>query len=107
MLVSVPEQAPDTPGKYLRFNVISICLTEALAVRHIIKSKKPANICYDIRKSPLNKVKHPKKEEYQVIKLDIGNQLTPDKIVTDMVRNPLELSNDSDKSLYSRCENLS
>jgi len=61
-------------------------------VRPIQKSKKLADVCYDIRGPVLEKAKQMEDEGHKIIKLNIGNLAVfgfdaPDEIVQDMIRN--------------------
>jgi len=61
-------------------------------VRSIQKSKKLADVCYDIRGPVLDKAKQMEEEGHKIIKLNIGNVGAfgfdaPDEIVQDMIRN--------------------
>ena len=58
----------------------------------ILKSKKLANVCYDIRGPVLDKARQMEDEGQKIIKLNIGNIAAfglepPDEIVQDMIRN--------------------
>lgn len=62
------------------------------SVRSIHKSKKLADVCYDIRGPVLDKAKQMEEEGHKIIKLNIGNVGAfgfdaPDEIVQDMIRN--------------------
>jgi alanine-synthesizing transaminase len=62
------------------------------AVRPIQKSKKLADVCYDIRGPVLEKARQMEEEGQRIIKLNIGNLAVfgfdpPDEIVQDMIRN--------------------
>jgi alanine-synthesizing transaminase len=62
------------------------------AVRPIQKSKKLADVCYDIRGPVLEKARQMEEEGHKIIKLNIGNLAAfgfdaPDEIVQDMIRN--------------------
>jgi alanine-synthesizing transaminase len=62
------------------------------SVRLIQKSKKLADVCYDIRGPVLDKAKQMEDEGHKIIKLNIGNLAVfgfdaPDEIVQDMIRN--------------------
>jgi len=62
------------------------------AVRQIQKSKKLADVCYDIRGPVLEKARQMEEEGHKIIKLNIGNLAVfgfdaPDEIVQDMIRN--------------------
>ncbi len=62
------------------------------SVRSIQKSKKLADVCYDIRGPVLDKAKQMEEEGHKIIKLNIGNVGAfgfdaPDEIVQDMIRN--------------------
>jgi len=61
-------------------------------VRPIQKSKKLADVCYDIRGPVLEKAKQMEEEGHKIIKLNIGNLAvfgfdSPDEIVHDMILN--------------------
>lgn len=61
-------------------------------MRTIQKSKKLADVCYDIRGPVLDKAKAMEEEGHKIIKLNIGNLAVfgfdaPDEIVQDMIRN--------------------
>jgi alanine-synthesizing transaminase len=61
-------------------------------VRPIQKSKKLADVCYDIRGPVLEKAKQMEEEGHKIIKLNIGNLAVfgfdaPDEIVQDMILN--------------------
>ncbi|MGB6056503.1 MAG: pyridoxal phosphate-dependent aminotransferase [Burkholderiaceae bacterium] len=61
-------------------------------MRSIHKSKKLADVCYDIRGPVLDKAKQMEEEGHKIIKLNIGNVGAfgfdaPDEIVQDMIRN--------------------
>ena len=58
----------------------------------IAKSRKLANVCYDIRGPVLDKAREMEEEGHKIIKLNIGNLAVfglepPDEIVQDMIRN--------------------
>jgi len=62
------------------------------AVKPIQKSKKLADVCYDIRGPVLEKARQMEEEGQKIIKLNIGNLApfgfdAPDEIVRDMIRN--------------------
>jgi alanine-synthesizing transaminase len=62
------------------------------AVRPIQKSKKLADVCYDIRGPVLDKARQMEEEGHKIIKLNIGNLAVfgfdpPDEIVHDMIIN--------------------
>ena len=62
------------------------------AVRPIQKSRKLADVCYDIRGPVLEKARQMEEEGHKIIKLNIGNVGAfgfdaPDEIVQDMIRN--------------------
>lgn len=66
--------------------------TRKFAVQPIQKSKKLADVCYDIRGPVLEKAKQMEDEGHKIIKLNIGNLGVfgfdaPDEIVQDMIRN--------------------
>ena len=61
-------------------------------MRPIQKSKKLADVCYDIRGPVLEKARQMEEEGHKIIKLNIGNVgafgfEAPDEIVQDMIRN--------------------
>ncbi|MEY4208191.1 MAG: aspartate aminotransferase [Pseudomonadota bacterium] len=61
-------------------------------MKSIQKSKKLADVCYDIRGPVLEKARHMEEEGHKIIKLNIGNLApfgfdAPDEIVQDMIRN--------------------
>ncbi|RJX32593.1 MAG: pyridoxal phosphate-dependent aminotransferase [Oxalobacter sp.] len=61
-------------------------------MRPIVKSKKLADVCYDIRGPVLEKARQMEEEGQKIIKLNIGNLQPfgfdpPDEIVRDMIRN--------------------
>lgn len=61
-------------------------------MRPIHKSKKLADVCYDIRGPVLEKARQMEEEGHKIIKLNIGNLAAfgfdaPDEIVQDMIRN--------------------
>ncbi len=61
-------------------------------MRPIQKSRKLADVCYDIRGPVLEKSKQMEEEGHKIIKLNIGNLAVfgfdpPDEIVQDMIRN--------------------
>lgn len=61
-------------------------------MRPIQKSRKLADVCYDIRGPVLEKAKQMEEEGHKIIKLNIGNLAVfgfdaPDEIVQDMIRN--------------------
>ena len=61
-------------------------------MKHIKKSAKLNNVCYDIRGPVLQKAKQMEEEGHKIIKLNIGNIAAfgiepPDEIVQDMIRN--------------------
>jgi alanine-synthesizing transaminase len=61
-------------------------------VRPIQKSRKLADVCYDIRGPVLEKARQMEEEGHKIIKLNIGNLAAfgfdaPDEIVQDMIRN--------------------
>jgi len=62
------------------------------AVKTIQKSKKLADVCYDIRGPVLEKARQMEEEGHKIIKLNIGNLApfgfdAPEEIVQDMIRN--------------------
>jgi alanine-synthesizing transaminase len=67
-------------------------LQRNITVRPIQKSKKLADVCYDIRGPVLEKARQMEEEGHKIIKLNIGNLAAfgfdaPDEIVQDMIRN--------------------
>jgi alanine-synthesizing transaminase len=61
-------------------------------VRPILKSRKLAEVCYDIRGPVLEKARQMEEDGHKIIKLNIGNLAVfgfdaPDEIVQDMIRN--------------------
>lgn len=65
---------------------------EGLLVRTISKSRKLADVCYDIRGPVLEKARQMEEDGHKIIKLNIGNLAVfgfdaPDEIVQDMIRN--------------------
>jgi alanine-synthesizing transaminase len=67
-------------------------LHQRITVRPIHKSKKLADVCYDIRGPVLEKARQMEEEGHKIIKLNIGNLAAfgfdaPDEIVQDMIRN--------------------
>ena len=61
-------------------------------MRLIHKSRKLANVCYDIRGPVLAHARQMEDEGHRVIKLNIGNPATfgfeaPEELVVDMIRN--------------------
>jgi alanine-synthesizing transaminase len=77
------------------------------SVRSIQKSKKLADVCYDIRGPVLDKAKQMEEEGHKIIKLNIGNVGAfgfdaPDEIVQDMIRNMQAASSYTDsKGLFA------
>jgi alanine-synthesizing transaminase len=70
-------------------------------VRSIQKSKKLADVCYDIRGPVLEKARQMEEEGHKIIKLNIGNVgafgfEAPDEIVQDMIRNMQSASSYTD-----------
>ncbi|HEX2603475.1 MAG TPA: pyridoxal phosphate-dependent aminotransferase [Oxalicibacterium sp.] len=76
-------------------------------MRPIYKSKKLADVCYDIRGPVLEKARQMEEEGHKIIKLNIGNLATfgfdaPDEIVQDMIRNMANASGYTDsKGLFA------
>jgi alanine-synthesizing transaminase len=73
-------------------SLFCIHTTRKAAVRPIHKSKKLAEVCYDIRGPVLEKAKQMEEEGHKIIKLNIGNLAVfgfdpPDEIVQDMILN--------------------
>ena len=61
-------------------------------MKHVKKSAKLANVCYDIRGPVLQKAKQMEEEGHKIIKLNIGNLAafgfdSPEEIQQDMIRN--------------------
>lgn len=77
------------------------------AVRSIQKSKKLADVCYDIRGPVLEKARQMEEEGQKIIKLNIGNLAlfgfdAPDEIVHDMIINMQNASGYTDsKGLFA------
>jgi alanine-synthesizing transaminase len=77
------------------------------SVRLIQKSKKLADVCYDIRGPVLEKARQMEEEGHKIIKLNIGNLAVfgfdaPDEIVQDMIRNLSNASGYTDsKGLFA------
>jgi alanine-synthesizing transaminase len=76
-------------------------------VRPIYKSKKLADVCYDIRGPVLEKARQMEEDGQKIIKLNIGNLAVfgfdaPDEIVQDMIRNMANASGYTDsKGLFA------
>tara|TARA_R110001599_G_scaffold64023_3_gene178552 strand:- start:124928 stop:126145 length:1218 start_codon:yes stop_codon:yes gene_type:complete len=76
-------------------------------VRPIQKSKKLAEVCYDIRGPVLEKARQMEEDGHKIIKLNIGNLApfgfdAPDEIVQDMIRNMSNASGYTDsKGLFA------
>lgn len=76
-------------------------------MRPIQKSKKLADVCYDIRGPVLEKARQMEEDGHKIIKLNIGNLASfgfdaPDEIVQDMIRNMSNASGYSDsKGLFA------
>lgn len=76
-------------------------------VRPIQKSKKLADVCYDIRGPVLDKARQMEEDGHKIIKLNIGNMAAfgfdaPDEIVQDMIRNMNNASGYTDsKGLFA------
>ncbi len=76
-------------------------------MRPIYKSKKLADVCYDIRGPVLEKARQMEEEGQKIIKLNIGNLAVfgfdaPDEIVQDMIRNMSNASGYTDsKGLFA------
>lgn len=96
---------PGAPAAIRRWPSSSVSadssLTEALAVKPILKSNKLSNVCYDIRGPVLDEAKRLEEEGHRIIKLNIGNLAAfgfdaPEEIITDMIRNLPESSGYSD-----------
>jgi alanine-synthesizing transaminase len=67
-----------------------LCLK--VVMKPVLKSKKLANVCYDIRGPVLEQAKRMEDEGHQIIKLNIGNLApfgfdSPEEIQLDMIRN--------------------
>ncbi len=65
---------------------------ESSALKPITKSRKLADVCYDIRGPVLEKARQMQEEGHKIIQLNIGNIAAfglepPDEIVQDMIRN--------------------
>jgi alanine-synthesizing transaminase len=63
-----------------------------MAMKPVLKSKKLANVCYDIRGPVLQQAKRMEEEGQKIIKLNIGNLApfgfdSPEEIQLDMIRN--------------------
>ena len=61
-------------------------------MKHVKKSAKLANVCYDIRGPVLQKAKQMEEEGHKIIKLNIGNLAAfgfdaPEEIQQDIIRN--------------------
>jgi alanine-synthesizing transaminase len=72
--------------------VVNKIQLQGIAVQPIQKSKKLADVCYDIRGPVLEKAKQMEDEGHKIIKLNIGNLGVfgfdaPDEIVQDMIHN--------------------
>jgi len=76
-------------------------------VQPILKSRKLANVCYDVRGPILHRAKQLEEEGHRVIKLNIGNPApfgfeAPEEIVQDVIQNLRDASGYSDsKGLFS------
>ena len=76
-------------------------------MRPIQKSKKLAEVCYDIRGPVLEKARQMEEDGHKIIKLNIGNLApfgfdAPDEIVQDMIRNMSNASGYTDsKGLFA------
>ena len=76
-------------------------------MRPIHKSKKLADVCYDIRGPVLDKARQMEEEGHKIIKLNIGNLAAfgfeaPEEIVQDMIRNLPDASGYTDsKGLFA------
>lgn len=76
-------------------------------MRPIHKSKKLADVCYDIRGPVLEKARQMEEDGHKIIKLNIGNLAVfgfdpPDEIVQDMIRNISNASGYTDsKGLFA------
>lgn len=76
-------------------------------MRPIYKSKKLADVCYDIRGPVLEKARQMEEEGHKIMKLNIGNLAVfgfdaPDEIVQDMIRNMANASGYTDsKGLFA------
>jgi alanine-synthesizing transaminase len=81
--------------------------TKRDSVRPILKSKKLADVCYDIRGPVLEKARQMEEEGHKILKLNIGNLAVfgfdaPDEIVQDMIRNLSNASGYTDsKGLFA------
>jgi alanine-synthesizing transaminase len=84
-----------------------LSLTSLSSMRPIQKSKKLADVCYDIRGPVLEKARQMEEEGHRIIKLNIGNLAAfgfeaPDEIVQDMIRNLGQASGYTDsKGLFA------
>jgi alanine-synthesizing transaminase len=82
-------------------------LTSLSSMRPIQKSKKLADVCYDIRGPVLDKARQMEEEGQKILKLNIGNLAAfgfeaPDEIVQDMIRNLGQASGYTDsKGLFA------
>ncbi len=80
---------------------------EVSVVQPIYKSKKLAEVCYDIRGPVLEKARQMEEDGHKIIKLNIGNLAVfgfdaPDEIVQDMIRNMSAASGYTDsKGLFA------
>ena len=78
----------------------------------IQKSKKLANVCYDIRGPVLERAKQMEEEGHKIIKLNIGNLAAfvfdaPEEIQQDMIRNlPNSAGYSDSKGIFAAQEPL-
>ncbi len=85
----------------------SFFVKEVSVVQPIYKSKKLAEVCYDIRGPVLEKARQMEEDGHKIIKLNIGNLAVfgfdaPDEIVQDMIRNMSAASGYTDsKGLFA------
>jgi alanine-synthesizing transaminase len=75
-----------------RQRYFAVKIRRMAALRPIQKSKKLADVCYDIRGPVMEKARQMEEEGHKIIKLNIGNLAVfgfdaPDEIVQDMIRN--------------------
>jgi alanine-synthesizing transaminase len=88
-------------------STLHLSLTSLSSMRPIQKSKKLADVCYDIRGPVLDKARQMEEEGQKIIKLNIGNLAAfgfeaPDEIVQDMIRNLGQASGYTDsKGLFA------
>lgn len=88
-------------------HLVAAIIKRNSVVRPIQKSKKLADVCYDIRGPVLEKAKQMEEEGHKIIKLNIGNLAVfgfdaPDEIVHDMIINMQNASGYTDsKGLFA------